>query len=66
MVGKIAANVLQLWAVAVLELLTIQIQQMTIESTNDKQPTAPAITYSECYVHVAFSIVQSKYEHFFI
>jgi len=32
-----------------LELLTIKIQQMTIESTNDKQPTTPAITYSECY-----------------
>jgi len=27
-------------------LLTIKIQQMTIESTNDKLPTAPAITYS--------------------
>ncbi len=32
-----------------LELLTIKIQKMTIESTNDKQPTTPAITYSECY-----------------
>jgi site-specific DNA-methyltransferase (adenine-specific) len=35
--------------VAVLELLTIKIQQMTIENTNDKTPTTPAITYSECY-----------------
>ena len=25
------------------------IRQMNIESTNDKQPTAPAIPYSECY-----------------
>ena len=32
-----------------LELLTIKIQQMTIESTNDNIPTTPAITYSECY-----------------
>jgi len=31
-----------------LELLTIKIQQMTIESTNDQLPTTPAITYSEC------------------
>jgi len=35
--------------VAVLELLTIKIQQMNIESTNDNNNTAPAITYSECY-----------------
>jgi len=35
--------------VAVLELLTIKIQQMTIESTNDNNSTTPAITYSECY-----------------
>ena len=28
---------------------------MTIESTNDKLPTAPAITYSECYVQPFFS-----------
>lgn len=34
---------------AVLELLTIKLQQMTIQSKNDKLPTAPAITYSECY-----------------
>ena len=32
-----------------LELLTIKIQQMTIENTEFKQPTNPAITYSECY-----------------
>ena len=25
---------------------------MTIENTNDKLPTTPAITYSECYAHV--------------
>ena len=35
-----------------LELLTIKIQQMTIESTNDQLPTTPAITYSECYAQV--------------
>jgi DNA modification methylase len=35
--------------VAVLELLTIKIQQMNIESTNDNNSTNPAITYSECY-----------------
>ena len=34
---------------AVLELLTIKLQQMTIESTNDNIPTTPAITYSDCY-----------------
>jgi len=38
--------------VADLELLTIKIQQMNIESTNDKLPTTPAITYSECYAQV--------------
>ena len=37
---------------AVLELLTYQVTLMTIESTNDKLPTAPAITYSECYAQV--------------
>jgi len=35
--------------VADLELLTIKIQQMTIESTNDNNSTNSAITYSECY-----------------
>jgi len=35
--------------VAVLELLTIKIQKMTIESTNLQNSTNPAITYSECY-----------------
>ena len=35
-----------------LELLTIKMQQMTIESTNDNIPTAPASTYSECYAQV--------------
>ena len=34
---------------AVLELLTIKIQQMTIESTDLQNSTNPAITYSECY-----------------
>jgi DNA modification methylase len=38
--------------VADLELLTIKIQQMTIERTNDNTPTTPAITYSECYAQV--------------
>ena len=37
---------------AVLELLTIKLQEMTIESTNDNTPTTPAITYSECYAQV--------------
>ena len=32
-----------------LELLTIKIQQMNIESTKDKLPTTPAITYSNCW-----------------
>jgi len=35
--------------VADLELLTINIQQMNIESTNDNNSTTPAITHSECY-----------------
>lgn len=35
-----------------LELLTIKIRQMTIESTTDKIHTTPAITYSECYAQV--------------
>ena len=34
------------------ELLTIKIEQMIIESTNDNTPTTPAITYSECYAQV--------------
>jgi site-specific DNA-methyltransferase (adenine-specific) len=38
--------------VAVLELLTIKIQQMTIESTNDNNSTNPAITYSKSYAQV--------------
>jgi site-specific DNA-methyltransferase (adenine-specific) len=38
--------------VADLELLTIKIQQMNIESTNDNNSTKPAITYSECYAQV--------------
>jgi site-specific DNA-methyltransferase (adenine-specific) len=32
-----------------LELLTIKIQKMTIESTDLQNSTTPAITYSECY-----------------
>ena len=35
-----------------LELLTLNLAQMTIESTNDNNSTNPAITYSECYAHV--------------
>jgi DNA modification methylase len=35
--------------VAVLELLAIKIQQMTIGSTDLQNSTKPAITYSECY-----------------
>jgi len=38
--------------VADLELLTIKIQQMTIESTDLQNSTNPAITYSECYAQV--------------
>ena len=38
-----------------LELLTIKIQQMTIESTNDNNSTTPAITYSECYAQVSIT-----------
>ena len=33
-----------------LELLTIKLQQMTIERTNDNKSTNTAITYSECCV----------------
>lgn len=35
-----------------LELLTLILAQMNIESTNDNTPTTPAITYSECYAQV--------------
>ena len=42
---------------AVLELLTIKLQQMTIESTNDNTPTTPAITYSECYAQPFFNLI---------
>lgn len=35
-----------------LELLTIKIQQMNIESTDLQNSTNPAITYSECYAQV--------------
>ena len=35
-----------------LELLTLKIKQMIIESTNDNNSTNPAITYSECYAQV--------------
>lgn len=42
---------------AVLELLTIKIQQMNIESTNDNNSTKPAITYSECYAQVFSRLV---------
>ena len=37
---------------AVLELLTLNLAQMTIESKNDNNSTNPAITYSECYAQV--------------
>ena len=30
---------------------------MTIESKNDKLPTAPAITYSECYAQPFFNLL---------
>ena len=42
------------------ELLTIKIQKMTIENTNDKLPTAPAITYSECYRLLFFNQINIK------
>ena len=35
-----------------LELLTIKIQQMNIESTDLQNSTNPAITYSDCYAQV--------------
>jgi site-specific DNA-methyltransferase (adenine-specific) len=35
-----------------LGLLTIKIQKMTKESTNDNTPTTPVITHSECYAQV--------------
>ena len=40
-----------------LELLTIKIQQMNIESTNDNTPTKPYITYSECYAQPFFNLM---------
>jgi DNA-binding CsgD family transcriptional regulator len=40
--------------VAGLELLTIKIQQMTIEGTNDNNSTNTAITYSECYQQLIY------------
>lgn len=32
-----------------LELLTLILAQMNIESTNDNTPTTPAITHNDCY-----------------
>jgi len=43
--------------VADLELLTIKIQQMTIESTDLQNSTNPAITYSECYAPLFLKII---------
>ena len=51
MVFSIGANVSAMSSGG-LKLLTIKIQQMTIESTNDNNSTNPAITYSECYAQV--------------
>jgi site-specific DNA-methyltransferase (adenine-specific) len=48
--------------VAVLELLTIKIQQMKIESTNDNNTTTPAITYSECYAQPFLLFNESNLE----
>jgi len=42
--------------VADLELLTLNIQQMNIESTNDNNSTTPAITYSECYAQSSIQL----------
>lgn len=39
-----------------LELLTLNIQQMNIESTNDNNSTTPAITYSECYAQPSIQL----------
>ena len=36
---------------------------MTIESTNDNKPTAPAITYSECYAQVFLGDCLEQHEH---
>jgi len=36
---------------------------MNIESTNDKQPTTPAITYSECYAQVFLGDCLEQHEH---
>lgn len=36
---------------------------MTIESTNDKVPTTPAITYSECYAQVFLGDFLEKHDH---
>jgi len=44
-----------------LKLLTIKIQQMTIESTNDKLPTVPAITYSECYAQPFDTVIHCDF-----
>mgnify|MGYP006919540647 CR=1 FL=1 len=42
---------------AVLELLTIKLQQMTIKSTNLQNSTNPAITYSEYYAPLFLKII---------
>ena len=43
-------------------LLTIKIQQMTIESTNDNTPTTPAITYSRVLCE-AFTLAMRLQQH---
>lgn len=46
-----------------LELLTLKLQQMTIESTKDNNSTTPAITYSECCT-LPFSVDELKVPNF--
>ena len=48
---------------AELELLTIKIQQMNIESTNDNNSTNTAITYSECYAQVFLGDCLEQHEN---
>ena len=48
---------------AELELLTIKIQQMNIESTNANNSTNTAITYSECYAQVFLGDCLEQHEN---
>ena len=48
---------------AELELLTIKIQQMNIESTDDNNSTNTAITYSECYAQVFLGDCLEQHEN---